>query len=64
MSTMDPEDNTLVHAVDTYREGGYVANPHLVETLTSHGPEAINDLLERGANFHRESDGTLTQRFF
>lgn len=61
---MDEQDTTLIHAVDTFREGEFVAHPHLVETLADDAPGAIDDLLRWGANFHREEDGRLTQRFF
>ncbi len=64
LHTMDKEDNTLIHAVDTYREGEFLAHPHLVEMLADEGPAAIDDLVRRWANFHREEDGRLTQRFF
>jgi succinate dehydrogenase / fumarate reductase flavoprotein subunit len=61
---MDPDDTSLIHAVDTYSEAQYIANPHLVEILADNAPSAIDDLLRWGANFHTESDGSLTQRFF
>jgi len=47
--TMDSEDTTLIHAVDTYREAVDVG---------------IDDLVWRWAQFHHEDDGKLTQRFF
>ena len=64
MHTMDPEDTPLIHAVDTYREWQHLANPYLVEKLTSNAPNAIEDLVTRWAQFHREDNGDLTQRFF
>ncbi len=64
LKTMDPEDSEIIHAVDTFREGQFVAHPHLAEALADSAPEAINDLLRRWAQFHREDDGRLTQRFF
>lgn len=65
LATLDKEDAPLIHAVDTFREGQYLANPNLVEKLTSDAPEAIADLVNWGADFHKEDDGqTLTQRFF
>lgn len=65
LGTLDAADSTLLHAVDTYREGQFLAHPKLVETLTNEAPSAIDDLLRWGANFHKELDGsTLTQRFF
>ena len=64
LKTMDPEDSEIIHAVDTFREGQFIAHPQLVETLADNAPDAIEDLLRRGAEFHREDDGRLTQRFF
>lgn len=64
LGTLDSKDTPLSHAVDTYREAQFVANPHLVETLAHNAPSAINDLVAWWWNFHREDDGRLTQRFF
>ncbi len=65
LGTLDPEDSSLIHAVDTYREGQFIANPNLVETLAYNAPSAIEDLLRWWADFHKEDDGkTITQRFF
>jgi succinate dehydrogenase / fumarate reductase flavoprotein subunit len=32
--------------------------------LCKNAPDAINELVNWGARFHREKDGRLTQRFF
>jgi succinate dehydrogenase / fumarate reductase flavoprotein subunit len=64
MGVMDPNDNWQTHAVDTFLEAQQISNPLLVEKLTKKAPEAIEDLLRFGAQFHREDDGRLTQRFF
>lgn len=65
LATLDKEDTTIIHAVDTFREWGFLANPVLVETLTENAPDAIADLVSWGADFHKEDDDTtLTQRFF
>lgn len=64
LGTMDPEDNWMVHAVDTLREGEFLADYEKVEVLCKNAPDAINDLVKWGARFHREKDGRLTQRFF
>jgi len=64
-ATLDKEDTPLIHAVDTFREGQFLANPNLVEALTSNATNAIDDLLRWWAQFHKEADGkTYTQRFF
>jgi len=60
----DEHDSPMVHALDTYVEGHEVANPRMVEDLTGHAQEAINDLVDMGADFHREADGKISQRYF
>src|SRR5439155_24651021 len=64
LGTMDPEDNWMIHAVDTLREGEFLADYERVELLCKNAPDAINELVNWGARFHREKDGRLTQRFF
>src|ERR687885_344628 len=64
LGTMDPEDNGMVHAADTLREGEFLADYERVEILCKNAPDAINELVGWGARFHREKDGRLTQRFF
>src|SRR5919201_314309 len=64
LGTMDPEDNWMVHAADTLREGELLADYERVELLCKSAPDAINELVNWGARFHREKDGRLTQRFF
>jgi succinate dehydrogenase flavoprotein subunit len=64
LGTMDPEDNWVVHAADTLREGEFLADYERVEVLCKNAPDAINELVNWGAKFHREKDGRLTQRFF
>ena len=61
---MDPEDNWMIHAADTLREGELLADYERVEVLCKNAPDAINELVNWGARFHREKDGRLTQRFF
>jgi succinate dehydrogenase / fumarate reductase, flavoprotein subunit len=64
LGTMDPEDNWMVHASDTLREGEFIADYEKVEVLCKNAPDAIMELVDWGARFHREKDGRLTQRFF
>jgi succinate dehydrogenase / fumarate reductase, flavoprotein subunit len=64
LGTMDPEDNWMIHAADTLREGEFLADCERVELLCKRAPEAVNELVNWGARFHREEDGRLTQRFF
>jgi succinate dehydrogenase/fumarate reductase flavoprotein subunit len=64
LGTMDSEDNWMMHAADTLREGEFLADYEKVEVLCKNAPDAITELVNWGARFHREKDGRLTQRFF
>ena len=64
LGTMDPEDNWMIHAADTLREGEFLADYERVEVLCKNAPDSVNELVKWGARFHREKDGRLTQRFF
>jgi succinate dehydrogenase / fumarate reductase flavoprotein subunit len=64
LGTMDPEDNWMIHASDTLREGEFVADYEKVEVLCKNAADVIMELVDWGARFHREKDGRLTQRFF
>jgi len=64
LGTMDPDDTWIIHAADTLREGEFLADYERVELLCKSAPDAINELANWGARFHREKDGRLTQRFF
>lgn len=62
---MDNEPDTpMVHALDTFLEGQNIANPKIVEQLTTNAPDAIKDLIKMGAEFHKEKNGKLSQRYF
>ena len=64
LGTMDPKDNWMIHAVDTLREGEFLADYQRVEVLCKNAPESVKELVNWGARFHREKNGKLTQRFF
>lgn len=64
LATMDPNDNWMIHAADTLKEGCFLADYEKVMTLCKNAPEAILELVKWGARFHKEPDGRLTQRFF
>src|ERR687897_237545 len=64
LGTMDLEDNWMMHAADTLREGEFLADYERVEVLCKNAPDAIHELVSWGARFHKEQDGRLTQRFF
>ena len=42
----------------------FVSDYERVEVLCKSAPDAISELVNWGARFHREQDGRLTQRFF
>ncbi len=64
LGTMDPEDSWQQHAADTLRESYWLADPCTVELLCREAPAAIEDLVRFGAQFAREDNGQLTQRYF
>src|SRR5918992_2294468 len=64
LATMDPNDNWMIHAADTLKEGCLIADYEKVMTLCKNAPKAILELVKWGARFHKEPDGRLTQRFF
>ena len=64
LGTMDPEDSWEQHAADTLRESYWLADPRTVELLCRAAPAAIDDLVRYGAQFAREDDGALSQRYF
>lgn len=64
LGTMDPEDTKEQHAADTLAEGYWLSDPRIVDQLVDGAPRAIDELVEWGARFQRESDGRLSQRFF
>jgi succinate dehydrogenase / fumarate reductase, flavoprotein subunit len=64
LATMDPADSWAQHAADTLREGYWLSDPAAVEQLAQRSPAAIEELVGWGAEFAREDDGRLSQRFF
>ena len=64
LGTMEPQDNWMIHAADTLREGLFIGDYDKVEMLCKSAPDALTELVNWGARFHREPDGRLTQRFF
>jgi succinate dehydrogenase / fumarate reductase, flavoprotein subunit len=64
LGTMDPQDNWMIHASDTLREGLFIGDYDKVEVLCKSAPDAVTELVNWGVRFHREPDGRLTQRFF
>ena len=64
LGTMDPQDSWQQHAADTIGEAYHLADPSVVELLAREAPAAIDDLVRYGAEFAREEDGRLSQRYF
>ena len=64
LGTVDPEDSWEQHFVDTVREGYFLSDPRVVETVAREAPAAIQELADWGCPFARTSDGRLDQRFF
>ena len=64
LATMDPDDSWQQHAADTIAEAYHLADPKVVEHLAREAPAAIEDLVSYGAEFAREEDGRLSQRYF
>ena len=51
LGTMDPEDNWMIHAADTLREGEFLADYERVEVLCKNAPDAVNELVNWGLGF-------------
>jgi len=64
LGTMDPQDNWMIHTADTLREGLFIGDYDKAEVLCKSARDAVTELVNWGARFHREPDGRLTQRFF
>ena len=64
LGTRDPEDSWQQHFADTLREGYFLSDPRVVETMTREAPAAILELADWGCPFERTSEGSLDQRFF
>jgi succinate dehydrogenase / fumarate reductase flavoprotein subunit len=64
LATTDPEDTWQQHAADTLREGYFLSDPRTTELLAQEAPQAIEDLVRYGANFARDDQGRLEQRYF
>src|SRR5215210_2921144 len=64
LGTMDLQDNWMIHTADTLRAGLFIGDSDKAEVLCKSAPDAVTELVNWGARFHREPDGRLTQRFF
>ncbi|MDA1196613.1 MAG: FAD-binding protein [Nanoarchaeota archaeon] len=64
LGTFDPEDSWQLHAADTIKDGGMLNDAKAVELLCKNAPDAVRELQKWGAQFHKEKNGRMTQRFF
>lgn len=59
-AALDPADSPELHFEDTMVAGRNLCRASAVEVLTADAPEIVEDLIRRGMNFDRETDGTLS----
>ncbi|MCO5315949.1 MAG: FAD-dependent oxidoreductase [Solirubrobacterales bacterium] len=59
-AALDPEDSPARHAAETITAGRGLCRTAAVEILTEEAPGIVNDLIERGMRFDRETDGSLS----
>ena len=64
LGNVDKEDNWLVHAKDTIKEGIFLNNPKLVEIMAKEAHSIILELENLGAIFDRTEEGKIAQRAF
>lgn len=55
-AVLDQADSMNSHATDTMQAGAGLCHPHVVEHTVTHGPEAIQWLIDGGVEFTREDD--------
>ncbi len=58
-AVVDPTDSSAGHVEDTLVAGAGLCEPDVVRDLVGAAPEAIRRLVEQGARFDRNPDGTL-----
>ncbi|MFQ5621043.1 MAG: FAD-dependent oxidoreductase, partial [Candidatus Nanoarchaeia archaeon] len=64
LGNMDKGDNWRVHANDTLKDGIFLGNRTMIETMAKEGPERIMELEHWGCIFDRKKDGKIHQRPF
>jgi succinate dehydrogenase / fumarate reductase, flavoprotein subunit len=64
LGTVDPEDSWEQHFADTLREGYYLSDPRVVESMAREAPAAILELADWGCEFARLPNGRIDQRYF
>ncbi len=58
-AVMDPDDSPAAHVEDTLIAGAGLCHRVVVEICANEGPDRIRELIERGARFDHNDDGTL-----
>jgi len=59
-AALDPEDTPARHEADTLAAGRGLCRTAAVRVLTAEAPAVVEDLIHRGMNFDRGSDGALS----
>jgi L-aspartate oxidase len=57
-AAVGPDDSPQLHATDTIAAGDGLCVPDAVRALTEEGPRYVRELIEWGAEFDREPDGS------
>lgn len=59
-AALDPADTPAAHLADTLTAGVGLCDPAAVEVLVTEGPRRVRDLMKRGAQFDRSTDGSVS----
>lgn len=59
-AALDPEDTAEEHLADTLVAGAGLCSEQAVRALVTEGPERVRKLVERGAHFDTQADGSIT----
>ncbi|MBI2598139.1 MAG: FAD-dependent oxidoreductase [Candidatus Diapherotrites archaeon] len=64
LGVVTQKDNWLVHAADTFEEGGKIGVPQMVEILARNANDAVIELANFGVKFARNERGQIKQRIY
>jgi len=59
-AVLDPADTPAAHAADTHAAGVGLCDPEAVDVLVTEGPGRLRELMDLGAAFDRDADGSLS----
>ena len=59
-AALDPEDTAEEHLQDTLVAGAGLCSEQAVRALVTEGPERVRKLVDRGAHFDTQADGSMT----